>query len=103
MNISFYQTHLYWRSSYHLPTTENTCWNLLYRTIFMKFVTSGVTGGGAEGQAGRGAEISDREISADPDLLGKNRQGKKGKWCKKKENCKSKGEKLKMEGGKVRK
>ena len=42
---------------------------------------------------------SDRVISAD--LSGKYRQGKKENGVKKKENWKSEGEKLKMEGGKV--
>ena len=45
-------------------------------------------------------ETSDWEISVDLPL--KERQGKKkGKWGKKKENCKREGGKLKMEGVKV--
>ena len=46
-------------------------------------------------------ETFDQEISAD--LLGKEKQGKRGKWGKKKENWKREDGKLKMEGGKVTK
>ena len=60
--------------------------------------TNGVTG---RGEGGCPPETSDREISAD--LPGKERQGKKGKWGKKKENRKREGGKLKMYGRKVTK
>ena len=62
---------------------------------------SGVTGRGEERSRAGCPQTSDQELSAD--LPGKDRQGKKGKWSKKEGKSKREGEKLKMEGGKVRK
>ena len=76
--------------------------NIYIHVPFYSLYVSGVTGGGG-GAAGGHSETSDREISVD--LSGKDRQGKKREMGEKegKFNCKSKGEKFKMEEGKVTK